>query len=519
VRNRALHDQLRAFGERAAECLTAALEAGAEIPFEVAESPGTGSVLYRYRPLSGDFVRERMGELRRMDGFGPCLLALSKVEGLAAYLRMLGLAYVPAAERDRAELVLREFLTRAWDEVSSFELEEGRFERAYEELESIIYEDSVVNTVLAPLPGLRLGERWELGEGIAIVRGDLIEAPPEAVWSAGAGNGEPNALVAMTVEGAPEEPPPLTAARLDFRRLLTALRLLKSGGVTLGPSAWWRLDDGPWQQVPLGFPAKPRPGDYWLEPAEKEEFTDLYEIVRTKPVRGGPLPWALSRFEMGCEQPAAVEGLSDHLLSLRALLDGEEPGSTTLSLRLAVLCADPSERGGLKARVEQAFRLQRLIMRGDVDSDYLEAVGPDSPETIVRDVEEHLRAILRDMVCGYLDCDAKRIADELLMAEDEPRPSPSRPERAKRAKRPKRAGKQEPALESWEEVVPGADGKPAPDEVPEAGFTVRRKDEPAEEEPPTEEAVVVGGVREIAPDEDPPDWGFDDDPSDYSAAV
>jgi hypothetical protein len=72
---------------------------------------------------------------------------------------------------------------------------------------------------------------------------------------------------------------------------------------------------------------------------------------------------------MGCERPLSIEGLTDHLLVLRALLDGEEPSPVGMSLRLAALCGEPSERRRLQARVEQAFKLQRLVMRGDLEAD------------------------------------------------------------------------------------------------------------------------------------------------------
>ena len=52
--------------------------------------PGAKSVLYRYRPLSGQFVRERMSELRATEGYVSVLLTLSKVEATSAYLRVLG---------------------------------------------------------------------------------------------------------------------------------------------------------------------------------------------------------------------------------------------------------------------------------------------------------------------------------------------------------------------------------------------------------------------------------------------
>jgi hypothetical protein len=530
VRNRALHDQLRAFSERCAERLATALESGAEIPFEVGATPGGTSTLYRYRPLSAQFVRERLGELRALDGYGASLLALARVENLSAYLRALGSTYVPASERDRSEVVLREFIARLFEDVTAFEFDEQRFERAYRELESILHEDTAVTVVLAPMPGVRLVEdRWELGSGLSLVRGDRCEAPPEAVWGEGRSEREPATLVLLTVEAAPKEPPPLTSARIAFRKLLTAMRLLKPGPARLGPTAWWRVDDGPWQALPLGFAGRARAGDYVLEPAERHDLVELFEIVRERPLQGGALPWALSRFEIGCEQRTPLEGLSDHLLALRALLDADEPTPADVSMRLAALCAERAGRGALRARIDQAFRLQSLLMRGELDGDYLEAAGWDSPNVIALELEQHLRAVLRDMACGYLDPDVKRMADDLLAGEpgrsEEPSsPKPEPPPRQRRAK------KAQPVVERWDEVAEAA--APPEGRFPEPEIEVRRvgsraggeskrsrraKEVPAAEQP-TQETVPVGAFGESWSD-DELDWGFDDDPSDFSAAV
>ena len=51
---------------------------------------------------------------------------------------------------------------------------------------------------------------------------------------------------------------------------------------------------------------------------------------------------------------------------------------------------------------------------------YLDAVGSDSPRTLVDEVERHLRALLRDVMCGYLDADLRSVADGLLLAPPEP---------------------------------------------------------------------------------------------------
>src|SRR5207247_8284692 len=108
----------------------------------------------------------------------------------------------------RAEAALKVFLARIWEESSTFALEDVRFDRAYRELESIVYEDTAVNTVVAPVVGVQIsGERWELGSGIALVRGDLCQAPSEAIWAAGREDDEPNTLVTLVVESTPSEPP------------------------------------------------------------------------------------------------------------------------------------------------------------------------------------------------------------------------------------------------------------------------------------------------------------------------
>src|SRR5437879_13776202 len=64
MRNRELHGALREFALEAAAQLTADIEGGAELPYDVVEEPGTGSVLYRYLPLTSDFIAERWDVLR-----------------------------------------------------------------------------------------------------------------------------------------------------------------------------------------------------------------------------------------------------------------------------------------------------------------------------------------------------------------------------------------------------------------------------------------------------------------------
>ena len=124
--------------------------------------------------------------------------------------------------------------------------------------------------------------------------------------------------------------------------------------------------------------------------------------------------WALGRFEMGCERPHDAEALSDYLLGLRALLDATtEAGEASLGLRVAALCAEEGQRRAVQRRVEAAMSLERFLMgaRGSLQ----ERIGSESPREIVAEMEGHLRALLRDVLCGYLDSDLKGVADDILL--------------------------------------------------------------------------------------------------------
>ena len=68
---------------------------------------------------------------------------------------------------------------------------------------------------------------------------------------------------------------------------------------------------------------------------------------------------------MGCERESALEGLSDHLLALRAVLEGHGPVGASLPLRAAALIADDSmDRIEARERVEDVLELERAMMNG-----------------------------------------------------------------------------------------------------------------------------------------------------------
>ena len=74
----------------------------------------------------------------------------------------------------------------------------------------------------------------------------------------------------------------------------------------------------------------------------------------------------------------------------------------------------------MQRRLELAQALERFVMGDGASDPYLDAVGSDSPQTLVEEVERHLRALLRDVLCGYLDPDLRSVADDLLLDQPEP---------------------------------------------------------------------------------------------------
>jgi hypothetical protein len=490
MRNRELHDTLRDFALEAAALLEDARHQGAELEFEVDEQPaGSKTVLYRYTPLTSKFIEERWESLRELPTCPAAARALGN--GAALYLRLQG---VPGVD---AEPALRELLFRLYEDANGFEFPEERFEQVYNDVERTLYQDSLAATVIVPLPGLELEHgSVDLGDGLSLIGGEAIDAPPEAVWAdARERAGEPYVLAVLERDIRNDMPLPITEARIRFRRLLTAFRLFKAGAIALGPLAWARADTGAWQPIQLGSGGHLR-GEPWLLTAAEEpdlrELLDLLEHARP----GGAVAWGLARFEMGCERQLDTEALSDYLLALRALLDGsDETGRASLALRLAALCAEESGRRALQRRVELAFSLERFVIGGGSGDAYMDTIGSESPRDLVLEVENSLRALLRDVLCGFLDADLKGAADDILLRSAEPFEIEARDTR--------RFSKPEVRAEEPAPV-------PAPVVKQYWGTAV------AEQEPPpplSPDDELSDGVTHSD------DWGLDDDPESYSAPV
>jgi hypothetical protein len=408
VRNAALHRLLETFTVDASGLLVGEAAGGAEIPFEVvAERGGGRTSLYCYRPLTGDFIRSRLAMLSTLPSHDAAAGALIDCEALDVYLTERGETRVPADHRGRSAAALGVFLECVFSERSEFGFEPAHFEAAYSGLERALYEGRCTATVIAPLLGVGLDPdttELGLGDGLSLIRGDaLADAPADAVWGDGE---EPNVLAMLAIDQERSGRPPVSIARTRFRRILSALRLFERGGYSLGPVAWTRTEGGSWRPVPIGVSGRPRLLTL-IPAAQEEELRAFCRLVQRRAPGRGELTWALARFEMGCERLAPFEALTDYLLALRALLEPEGPASGRLAQRLAVICAKPEDRAALAERTAHAISLERAVITG------LAAAGT-GVDALVDELAEHLRAILRDALCGHLDADLRAVADELL---------------------------------------------------------------------------------------------------------
>jgi hypothetical protein len=447
MRNRRLHDALRDFALESAALLTEDLGAGAEVDFDVIDEGGRrGPALYRYRPRTEAFIAERWALLRDLPA---CRRAAEELgAGAALWLRVNGL------RGEQAEPALQALLVRLYEDATSFGFPEERFERVYREVEATLYRDTVRVRVLAPLCGAAIeAERIELGGGLSLVRGELADAPAEAVRSDE--DSKPALLCVLERDASASASIPVADAAERFAGVVTALRLWAPGLVSLGAPGWRRIDDGPWQAVSLG--ARPRsPGvTSWLlprgeEPAFRDFFAALPEADLPQTVA-----WALGRFEMGCERGRDDEALSDYLLALRALLDAtSDAGQASLALRVAALCAEEGTRKHVQRRTDDAIALERFVMGG----------GPgrrhrgDSPRELVAELEGNLRALLRDVMCGYLGPDLKALADDILL---ESTPEPYMEIKARRLEPTAEPDPREPEQETSELEAVTLEGGPA----------------------------------------------------------
>lgn len=437
MRDPLLSEALKRLAAEAATRFSTLVASGERIPFDVAEQAGPDSLFHSYLPLTAQFVRERAGELRSLPAFEPASGAVEEAGIAAAYLEARGEA-VPAEPGERAARMLTVFVASLWDGCGEFSLDRARLDGALAALDAEASDADEADVLIAPIVGLRMPlPRLRLPHGVQVVRADAFEAPLEAMRSEGMGRAawEPQFLaLAEQGEGAESA----AAAMRQLRDLISVMRLFKAGGVGLGPYAFAPTGEGRWRRVATCAPAT-RPGGYELSEDEAAQLAELASALEARPDPSGALAWAVRRFELGLERGSALEGLSDHLLALRAVLGGGHgPVGASLPRRAAALIAPESgERAAAGERIERALELERALMSGAAAS-RLAATGDDTPltsgdtaiggDTVIGPdtvegpaelaswVEEGVRGMLRAAALGELGTDLGTAADETLIA-------------------------------------------------------------------------------------------------------
>jgi hypothetical protein len=404
VRDFLLNESIKRLATEAATRLSSLVAMGEEIPFDVAADAGDDSAFYSYVPMTGRYVSEHAEELRGLPSFGPAREATLEAGVAAAYLEARGQG-VPADPGARAELMLITFFAELWEGSAGFALDRERLEAALATLDAESRDADDAEVLMVPLVGLRMPmPRLQLPHDVRIVRADSIEAPVEAMRSEGMGRAawEPQylAVAEQDPEGGAE------AALMQLRELISVMRMFKGGGIGLGPYAFAPTGEGCWRRIATGAPAT-RPGGYRLSEEEAEELFEFCGALEARPDPDSALTWAVGRFEMGCERATPLEGLSDHLLAMRAVLEGHGPVGASLPLRAAALIADEGmDRIEAGERVEEVLGLERAMMNGR---------PVEGAVALATWLEENARRLLRQAALGELGNDLSTVADETLI--------------------------------------------------------------------------------------------------------
>jgi hypothetical protein len=415
MQSRQLHASLHAFAVAASATLAAAVAGGDELGFEVVEEGARGSRpgLYCYAPLSAEFVQSHWTSLLALPQMRDAQLALAGVDGLETYLDTYAQEHRVGAPIEQD--ALRCFTTRVFDGAGEdFEFAPERFEPAFRELAADTGAQAGEIAVLALLRGIGCeSPEVTLAEGLVLAPLERLDVlPPDPLWrrEEARGRGGLRTVVAL-VPG--EGPGAIGEALEQMSDLQSALRLY-AAGISLAPLAWIRAEHSAWRPLPIPGGGR-SDGSVLITPDQEDELRAFANLISRRRPAQGELAWALERFELALERADVLSGLTDNLLALRALLEPEGPRSGRLAGRIAALCAEPSERGPATERVARAISLERSLIAGV-------SVGEHAWQ-LAEEIESHLRALLRDVICGHLSGELVALADSLLVEEQDDVPT------------------------------------------------------------------------------------------------
>ncbi len=426
MRSYQLQTAITEFFEEAATHLQVEVDGGSEVSFEIDRGgfSAARTPLYCYQPLTREFIGERWRALTGLASYRRAAVALEGFAGLQRYISIVGArssldgssTYDHASPpRGDAEVALWVMLGEVFDEQTQFDLRPERVQSTLDRLERAALGSPEGTALVATLHGMTIAStELILTGGVRLVAAAPGADLPEEVLPVD-GQERADHLVVVLTSGHDTAEDAAADGRAVLRDLLGSLRLFGDGRVELGELVWVRIDDGRWRPLALADAAQPQ-GMLVVTPDQEDELRAFCNLVSRRTPTANAVAWALNRFQMGCGREHELEGLSDYLSALRALLEPDGSPRGALAGRLAALCAVPSERAQLADLVTRALALERDVVEGN-------ATAHGTSTKLVRTVADHLRALLRDVICGHLDYDLATLADELLVADSSREPA------------------------------------------------------------------------------------------------
>lgn len=396
-RSPGLFAALRAFCLGAFFDLGLELEQGADIPVALEEHAGPNRpTLYEYRPLVGSFIEQRAGRIALREDARDALAALKDEPAAGIF------AGAHADERVGEDEALRRtvlipLLVRTAEACGGFDWDDPAFERAYLELERSLFGDRRSYVAIAPIVGLTAGGPMELARGIRVrptVVGELTAAWPDAArllprdW----GREVDRTLVFELEAELDAQACRVPDAPVEFGRAVSALRLGTPGAVAAGPVVFERLDWRPYGVRPMpATAAQVPPGEATrLDQFRAPLVVELQARLADAPI---DLLEALDRWELALFHGGAHR--SDELREALDTLLGCDEGPWAAAMRAAVLLGETA-----REREELLLSLRALLDGDGPGSRAEDAVRRALVETLMEGSRERLVATLDEALLG-----------------------------------------------------------------------------------------------------------------------
>jgi hypothetical protein len=352
MRSPHLYDTLRRF------CLGAfATFHDADLPFAFEEHGSYGRpTLYEYRPLVKGFIESRADRLKSREDVRAAIADLEREPAASVY-------------KDLYRTLLVPLLVRTAEGCGGFDWDDAAFDRAYAELEAMLYGEGHTYGAVAPLVGISCGAAIELGDGIRVrlaVTGELAALWPESSGLLPRDFGrEPDRLCVLELERSLEKgTDEVPDAPGELADAVTALRLATAAPLAAGPVLFERLDWRPYGIRPvLPIAATAPPG----EPTRLDPFrASVAARLRPQLVLADDDPHlgeALDRWELSLFQDEPFRG-EQLRHSLDSALGGDD-GQWAAAMRAAALLGETAnERADLAERFRRpsADLVRRMLV-------------------------------------------------------------------------------------------------------------------------------------------------------------